>query len=346
LAAISQLLLAVAISDALGSLRAEEPVARTNLDSAARLGLDSPFTLQPATQDYVINADDELDIYVLDVPELSRQYRVSPTGLIDVSLLKKPIPAAGLTPSRLSQAISEELQMSGMITHPSVTVQVKTSRIHSVAITGAVKKPQIYPVFGKTTLLDALAQTEGLAADAGNTAIVTRGDISMYVLGSEQGIQPKRAGEPVIPRTVTVDLNRLMEDGDASLNLCLYPGDRVTVRRAGIVYVVGAVHRAGGFVLKDDREQMTVLKAIVLAESLKSTAKPKKAVILRKNLQVPGGSEEISVDLTKILSGHTPDRPLLASDILFVPDSTGKKALHRAGEAAAQAVALFVYRVP
>jgi protein involved in polysaccharide export with SLBB domain len=118
------------------------------------------------------------------------------------------------------------------------------------------------------------------------------------------------------------------------------------VQRAGIVYVTGAVNRAGGFVLKDDREQMTVLKAIALAESLKSTAMPGKTMIIRKNPQAPGASEEIPVDLTKILSGHLPDRPLLASDILFVPDSNTKKALHRAGEAAVQAAALFIYRVP
>ena len=42
-------------------------------------------------------------------------------------------------------------------------------------------------------------------------------------------------------RTTTVDLKRLMETGDPALYVEIYPGDRVTVRRAGIVYVVGAV---------------------------------------------------------------------------------------------------------
>jgi polysaccharide export outer membrane protein len=233
-----------------------------------------------------------------------------------------------------------------MVTHPRVTVQVKESRIHSIAIMGAVKRPQIYPLFGSATLLDALSEAEGLAQDAGNTAIVTRGETAVRRLESEQGGQVKPGAQEAVSRKITVDLRRLLEDGDTSLNLDLYPGDRVMVQRAGIVYVTGAVNRAGGFVLKDDGQQMTVLKAIALAESLKSTAMPGKTMIIRRNPQAPGASEEIPVDLKKILSGHLPDRPLLASDILFVPDSNTKKALHRAGEAAAQAAALFIYRVP
>ncbi len=340
-------LVAAAMFGALVLLQGQELAPGPNTDSGLfELRLNSASTFQPTTQDYLISPDDELDIYVLDVPELSRQYRVSPTGWINVPLLQKPISAAGLTPERLSQVISEELRTSGMVNHSHVTVQVKQSRLHSVAIAGAVKKPQIYPIFGKTTLLDALSQAEGLAEDAGNTAIITRGDISIRAFGLEQGSQLKAGVRPANPRTVTVDLKRLMEEGDANLNLDLYPGDRVSVQRAGIVYVVGAVNRSGGYVLKNDREQMTVLKAVALAENLKSTAISKKAMIIRKNPQVPSGSEEIPVDLNKILSGRTPDRQLLANDILFVPDSSSKKAIHRAGEAAAQAAALLIYRFP
>jgi len=309
---------------------------------------NSALAVPPSPRDYLITPDDELEVYVVDVPEISRSYRVSPSGLIEMPLVPEPITAAGLTPEHLAKVIGEELGASGMVAHAHVTVQVKQSRVHSVAITGAVKKPQIYPLFGRTTLLDALSQAEGLADDAGNTAIVTRGDPpesgNLNLESSPKGSHPQA---PIFAaRTVKVDLKRLMEDGDPSLNLDLYPGDRVTVQRAGIVYVVGAVNRAGGFVLKNDREAMTVLKAIALAEDLKSTAVPKKAVIVRKNSQAPDGSEQLPVDLSQILSGHTADRPLAANDILFVPDSAGKKALHRAGEAVAQAAALFIYRVP
>jgi len=280
-------------------------------------------------EQYRLSADDTLLIDVLDVPEISREYRVDPTGSVVIPLISEPLTAAGLTPRQLADAIADRLRQSGMVSHPHVSVQVKASRVHSIAIAGAVKKPQIYPLFSQTTLLDALSQAEGLAEDAGNTAVVTRGEIG---LRAEPG------------RMQSVDLKKLLEDGDAASNVTLYPGDRVTVQRAGIVYVVGAVNRAGGFVLKNDREQMTVLKAVALADNLKSTAEPKKAMIIRKNGAAAG--LEIPVDLGRILAGRGPDQSLEANDILFVPDSAGKRALHRAGEAAAQAASLFVYRVP
>lgn len=289
----------------------------------------------PVAEDYVIAVDDELELYVLDMPEISRLYRVSPTGTITLALPPVEISAAGLTPGRLAQVIADKLRDSGLMTHPHVTVQVKESRVHSVAIGGAVRRPQIYPLYSRTTLLDLLSQAEGLADDAGEAAIIRRGELAMQALGA--------AGADSA-RTLKVNLKRLFEEGDA--NVELYPGDKVTVERAGIVYVVGAVNRAGGFPLHDDREGMTVLKAIALAENVKSTAVPKKAVIIRRDPQAAGQNQEVPVDLKKILSGRAPDRSLMANDILFVPDSTGKKAVHRAGEAAVQAGTLMIYRVP
>src|SRR5271154_4604312 len=46
--------------------------------------------------------------------------------------------------------------------------------------------------------------------------------------------------------TITVNLNDLVETGDATNNVPLQAGDIVTVPHAGIVYVLGAVGRPGG----------------------------------------------------------------------------------------------------
>lgn len=346
LAKTTLLLLFIGALGVCGSvLCAQDIVTPSNTDSTRSTPEPTPVAPQrTVSEDYLISPDDELEIFVLDVAELSRTYRVSPTGMISVPLLAKPIQAAGTSPTQLAQMIADQLREAGMVSHPQVTVQVKNSRLHSIAIAGSVKKPQIYPILGKTTLMDALSQAEGLSDDAGNTAVITRGDISSRALGLEAS-QEAEPGDPLVnPRTVVVDLKRLMEDGDPKLNYDLYPGDRVTVQRAGIVYVLGAVNRAGGFVLKNDREQMTVLKALALAEFVKSTANTKKAVIIRGNPKTPGGAQEIPIELNKMLNDRAKDRVLLANDILFIPDSASKKAIHRAGEAAAQAAALMVYR--
>jgi len=296
--------------------------------------------------DYVIAPDDDLEVFVMDIPELSHDYRVSPTGLISVPLLKDPILAAGLTPNRLGQVIAKELQTAGMVDHPYITVRVKQSRLHAVAVLGAVKRPQIYPIFGTTTLMDALSQAEGLAVDAGSTAIVTRGETAMRALAAEDPDKGQDERGTPVPSTMKIDLNRLLERGDTDANVVLYPGDRVSVQRAGIIYVVGAVNKSGGYVLTNEREQMTVLKAVALAESLKSTAAPKRAVIIRKNPGASVGTDEIPVDLKKMLAGHAPDKVLMANDILFVPESGLKKAGYRTAEAAAQGATLLLYRVP
>jgi len=293
-------------------------------------------TSVPADHDFLITPDDLLEIIVFDVPQMSREYRVSPSGDIVFPLLARPIIAAGKTPVQLSQAIATELRGAGMLSNPQVNVEVKESRLHSVAVTGAVKKPQIYQVFGRTTLLDVLSQAEGLAPEAGKTVVVTRGEFALRQVQLRSSSESEGTTDPAV-RTTTVDLKRLMETGDPALNIGIYPGDRVTVQRAGIVYVVGAVNRPGGFPLSDDQEDLTVLKAVALAQDLKSTAIRSKAVIIRKNARFPEGREEIPVDLKMVLARRAPDPTMRPSDILFVPDSPGRKAMGRLAEAAVQA---------
>ena len=77
------------------------------------------------------------------------------------------------------------------------------------------------------------------------------------------------------------------------------------------------------------------LQAISMAEGLGTAPDTKHAKILRMN---PGADQrtEIPVDLKTILQGKGQDVPLQGNDILFVPDSTGRKIALRALEAAIQ----------
>jgi polysaccharide export outer membrane protein len=133
-----------------------------------------------------------------------------------------------------------------------------------------------------------------------------------------------------------------METGDTKNNIPLQAGDVVTVPHAGVVYVLGAVGRAGGYVLSNDRTQLTTLKILSLAGGLTRTAKSDKAVIVRKdNL---GQQHEVPIDLKKVLNRKAEDLQLQPSDILYVPESGSKQALFRAAEfglALGSAVALY-----
>jgi len=76
-----------------------------------------------------------------------------------------------------------------------------------------------------------------------------------------------------------------METGNTSNNIVLQPGDIVTVPHAGIVYALGAVGRPGGFVMANDRSQLSTMKILALAGGLSKTAKSSHAVIVRKDGQ-------------------------------------------------------------
>ncbi len=311
---------------------AEEQAATTAAHSSAlnaHMGTAGSTPGMSPDGDSLITADDVLDIYVMDVPELSRQYRVAPTGTVTLPLLTEPVKAGGLTPSEFSDALAKQLHDSGLVTDPHIVVTIISSRLKSVAITGAVKMPQIYPVLGKTTLLDMLSQAQGLNDDAGNTAIVSRGKLGETVTGQT---------------TQSVDLKKLLDTGSVQYNLAIFPGDRITIPRAGIVYVVGAVNKPGGFIIKSDDNGMTVLQALAMAEDSKGTAQRQKSVIIRPDKNSPDGRQQIPCNLNLILANKAPDQKLYPNDILFVPDSAAKKAFARGLEAALQtATGLAVY---
>jgi len=282
----------------------------------------------------MIGVDDVLDVYIVDVPELSRQYRVSGNGTVTFPILSTPVTAAGLTLSQFSGQLTSDLKTAGLVSDPHVNTSVNQSRLHSVAITGSVKKPQIYSVFSQTTLLDMLSQAEGLADDAGGVAIISRGDIALHAMKLKN--QTPNSQQSDSQSTLTLDLKRLLESGDQNLNVAIYPGDRITIPRAGIVYAVGAVNKPGGFIMKPNAGGMTVLQLLALAEDTRPTAKRDRTIIIRNDPQAPGGHTQILADLKQILQGKLPDPVLQPDDILFIPDSSAKRALHRGLEAIVQ----------
>jgi protein involved in polysaccharide export with SLBB domain len=130
--------------------------------------------------------------------------------------------------------------------------------------------------------------------------------------------------------TITVNLYQLMEAGNTANNILLEAGDVVTVPHAGIVYVLGAVARPGGFVLANDREQLSTLKILALAGGYTNVAKTDRAVIIRKDSQ--GQQHEVALDLKKIQNRQAEDLQLEPSDILYVPQSGAKQAILKSVE--------------
>ena len=298
---------------------------------------DTPATGLAAlrTEDTLISPNDLLFIQVFDVEQMTREYRVSATGTVDFPLLPDPIPVAGMTPQQAAKGISQRCIAAGVLSRPEISITIRESRVHSVAVTGAVKNPQMCPVFGRISLLDLLTLAGGLDAEAGPVIIVTRGEVAGRLLSPQAGREPTAGNPAAAPATLNINLQRLLEKGDPSLNVDIFPGDRVNVPRAGVIYVLGAVNKAGGYLLSDARQDMTVLKAVALAGYLSQFAKSKNVVLLRTDPSAPSGRDQIPINLKAMLKGSAADRPMQNNDILFVPDSTMLRALHRTADVGA-----------
>ncbi len=237
----------------------------------------------------------------------------------------------------------------------------------------------VYQADRPVTLLEVLAEAGGVANDAGDTVIVNRPaheapsdpseppaigpedpapvtaskapahegspqrSASSAAAGSIASASSPAPGDPPhLNNTITINLNELMESGDATNNIILQAGDIVTVPHSGIVYVLGAVSKPGGFVLANDRGQLTTLKILALAGGLSPTAKSDHAVIVRKDNQ--GQQHEVAVDLKKVMQRQSEDLQLQPSDILYVPNSASRQAMVRAlefGIALGSGVALY-----
>lgn len=289
-----------------------------------------------ASSDYTVSPEDLVDVYVMDVPEISRTYRVSSNGFLTLPLLSEPIPAAGESLDQLSHLIAAKFHDAGMLNDAYVTVSLIETRLHTVLVTGEVKNPQAYPVFGPTRLLDVLVRAGGLTDTAGDNAVIKRGEAGVRAdleASASTGVaNPSTEGQPF-----AVNIRKLVQSGDDKNNILLYPGDRVTVQHAALVYVLGAVGRPGGYVLGGDNERYTVLKALAMAGDVTGVAKKSRITLLRRDPAGPAEKrDEIPVNYKGMVKGEVADMRLQPDDIIFVPESTKLKAWRASVNSAVQ----------
>jgi len=290
-------------------------------------GNSDPSSSAVADPNYVLGPEDVITIDVFNLPELQKlDARVANDGLVALPLIGR-VQAAGLTTEQLRQELTEKWG-ENYLQDPQVTVFVKEFKAKPVSVIGAVEKPGLYPLTGQRTLIEMLSMAGGFGkkgtSAAGRTVLVTR-------KSGFKDLVPVDGMHVRGPDQIEVDLNRLLYTRDEALNIEIRPLDIISVSKAEVVYVTGAVKKPGGFVL-EDRPNVTVLQAIAMAEYFTPTAAKGSARILRTNQD--GSKTEVHVNLKKILRGKAEDTTLAANDILFVPDSKAKVAGLRATDSA------------
>jgi len=305
----------------------QTPTPNADITVANTPGNSDQPSAAVADPNYVLGPEDVITIDVFNLPELQKmEVRVANDGLVALPLIGR-LQAAGLTAEQFRQELAEKWG-ENYLQDPQVTVFVKEFKAKPVSVIGAVEKPGLYPLTGQRTLIEMLSMAGGFGkkgtSPAGSTVLITRKSgfkdmlpvDGMHVRGPDQ---------------IEIDLNRLLYTRDETLNIDIKPLDIISVSKADVVYVTGAVRKPGGFVL-EDRPTMTVLQAVAVAEGLTPTAAKKSVRILRTNQD--GSKTEVPLNLGKILRGKAQDATLAANDILFVPDSRKKIAAQRATDAA------------
>jgi polysaccharide export outer membrane protein len=287
--------------------------------------------LSATDRGYILGADDGIVVNVVDLSELDAKslgvVRIDHEGNIRLPLAGR-IHAAGLSVENLEKGIANRL--SEIMNNPEVSVSVAEYRDHPVSVLGAVRNPGVYQVTGPKTLFEVLSLAGGLNPDASNRVKISRA-VSAGPLPLPNASLDK-TGEFYVAE---LNVRSVMEAKNPEQNIVVLSNDVITVPKADMVYVVGAVHRSGGFPLLE-KEQISVLQAVSLAEGLDKVASGKTARILRQSS--PGAERtEVMVNVEKILAGRAQDVALQANDILFIPNSLAKSTGVRVLEAALQA---------
>jgi polysaccharide export outer membrane protein len=183
-----------------------------------------------------ITAGDVLEVKVFQADELTTTQRVSDAGTVGLPLIGT-VPVAGLTADEAGRRIATALAKD-YLQNPQVDVFVSEFADLEVSVGGEVNKPGVFPIRGRTTLLEAIALAGGTTrrakdeevivfrakpSDAGidayvvNLKQVQRGELRDPLLAANDKIVVPQSGSRVFLEDVRDTLR-----GFVSLNPLLY----------------------------------------------------------------------------------------------------------------------------
>src|ERR1041385_797706 len=266
-------------------------------------------------EEYRIGPSDVVGVYILRMPELSREYRVSADGNIEMPFLGK-IKAQKKSSQELAALIAGGLR-DGYLVDPQVSIIVRQIS-RQFFIQGAVRSPGVYNIEGRPSLLELITIAGGLNPSYGTTAFILRGNRPRS--GEVQVVAVSESEPRADYELRKANINALLR-GDFAENVTIEPGDIVHIPPTDMFFVGGEVKAPGSFPL---REGTTLRQALSLAQGTNPFAARGKAVIFRED--AGGQKREIPVDVAAVMRGQRPDVPILGNDVIVVPNSKAKSA--------------------
>jgi polysaccharide export outer membrane protein len=179
------------------ALKARRPL----LVAQAAKPADPPPARQPDLRpEYVLGANDVVQVTVFDETHVSGTYVIGPDGRMSMPLIGT-FNAAGMTIPALQRMITEKL--GPFIADPVVNVQLLRNNSKQYTVIGGVNKSGPFPLLRETTILDALAASGGLKDFANLKKIVLRRGTREYPFGYRDVLRGKH-----------LEQNITLEDGD------------------------------------------------------------------------------------------------------------------------------------
>lgn len=270
---------------------------------AQNSGNGSPYRVPPLKT----GAGDLLQVSMFENPELSGSFRVDADGDIVLPLIGK-VQVAGETADQVGTEVANRYVQTGILKPGTAyaTVSVLEYATQGITVNGEVKTPGIYPALGLRMLNDVITAAGGEMATAASNVVITHRD------------------DPAHPVTVYYNPSALIPTVP---QVQIFPGDTIMIPRAGIVYVLGDVIRAGGFPLTGQQD-LTLEEAVALAGGNGKAAALKYVQVVRSLKD--GRKEAITVSLKDIYKGRAADVPLQNGDVVYVPTSNVKLAAEQA----------------
>jgi polysaccharide export outer membrane protein len=310
-------------------LGAQSPNVPASIDQSVSPGVRPPVTTAPAITSVPEDFPTArlvpgylLQLEIFNAPEMDAELRVDEQGNLNVPLLG-PVHVAGQSVAQAETTISKALVAGDILINPQVTLNVLQYTSGGVTVLGEVLTPGRLPILAPKNLADVLALAGGELISAGNQIEVRHGSSDS---GDVERVHYAQGSSPDALRTHLV-----------------YPGDTVFVRRAGIIYVLGAVNRPGGYFMINGGS-LNVLQAVSLAYGTTNVASLETVRLLRQTDD--GKFSEIAVPFSKVTKGKAPPMSLQPEDILYVPTSGWKNILINGSAIIGTTASAAIYRVP
>ena len=183
---------------------------------ASGQALPAPDTTNAAgayegANDYRLGAQDLIEVSVFGVQDLSKTVRVNSNGQISLPLVGA-VMAGGRTIPELETELAKRYA-DGFLQRPQVTVFVKEFSSQRITMEGAVKEPGIYPITGKTSLLQAIAVAKGLDPLADLSGVVLFRQVDGKRMAAAYDMRELRSGRVEDPQLYGDDIVVVEQSG-------------------------------------------------------------------------------------------------------------------------------------